>query len=190
MSLHDPERNVCVCTVFPVLFLIFEINPHDRILLDSLASSFFSFSFFFPFFSPLISSMKFARLLFPLFKSLHVLTHSLTLVNRFGSEGTEGRGGRGGGWSCEGVVRWDGSWSGQGGNGIYPRDLLPHVRIPIREGSRGEGRGGVRERKSLGGLVGGKGSGEGNAISVRNKWITYIRVRGDKRRASATTRAR
>jgi len=84
------------------------------------------------------------------------------------------------------VVRW----SGQGGNGIYPRDLLPHVRIPIREGSRGEGRGGGRERKSLGGLVGGKGSGEGNAISVRNKWITYIRVRGDKRRASATTRAR
>lgn len=52
-----------------------------------------------------------------------MLTHSLTLVNRFGSGGTGGRTG----WLCEGV------FGGGGPVGVGKRDIsagfVPHVRM-------------------------------------------------------------
>lgn len=101
------QSDECVCVY--VFLVIFSFNQSSR--------SHFArrFPHFFPSFLLEIRS----RFLFflNLLKSLHVLTHSLTLVNWLGGGGTGG-----GGWiGCVRDIRW--RWSGQGGNGIYPRDL-------------------------------------------------------------------
>lgn len=103
------QSDECVCVyVFPVILF-------KSILTIAFCSTLSSFFFHH-------SSSKFARFLFFLFKSLHVLTHSLTLVNRFGSGGTGGRTG----WLCEegkgGDVRWQ--WSkGEGEKTGYIRGI-------------------------------------------------------------------
>lgn len=78
---------MCVCT----FSRLFSINQSSRSHFARRFPHFFH-----------LSSLKFAlEFFFFLFKSLHVLTHSLTLVNRFGSGGIgAGIGGRAG-WLCD-----------------------------------------------------------------------------------------
>jgi len=112
------QSDECVCVyIFPVILF-------KSILTIAFCSTLSSFFFHH-------SSSKFARFLFLLFKSLHVLTHSLTLVNRFGGGGT---GGRTGVWRG---VRWRWGWEN---GGVYPRDLYCEDAV-IRQKVAGEGTG-------------------------------------------------
>lgn len=137
-------RPMCVCMCVCTFSRLFSINQSSRS----------HFARHFPHFFHL-SSLKFAlEFFFFLFKSLHVLTHSLTLVNRFGSGGI-GAGVGGGGWESGlimrlGDIQWQ--WTG------WEWDISARFFIPYFEDTV------IRQR-----IAGGEGTKERDIDEKQNR---------------------